>query len=57
MYHQNNPPYKQTETNPHMIISLDDEKTFEKNLTHTLLLEHLERSQIQGAYLNVIKTK
>jgi hypothetical protein len=38
-----------------MIISLDTEKTFDK-IQHPLLLKVLERSGIQGPYLNVVKT-
>jgi hypothetical protein len=37
-----------------MIISLDAEKAFD-NIKHPLMLKVLERSGIQGAYLNIIK--
>jgi hypothetical protein len=39
----------------HMIISLDVEKAFDK-IQHTFMLKVLERSGIQGPYLNIIKT-
>jgi hypothetical protein len=38
----------------HMIISLDVEKAFDK-IQHPLMLKVLERSGIQGPYLNMIK--
>jgi hypothetical protein len=38
----------------HMIISLDAEKSFKK-ITHTFMIKVLERSGIQGPYLNMIK--
>jgi len=37
-----------------MIISLDDENAFHK-IQHPILLKLLERSDIQGTYLNIIK--
>jgi hypothetical protein len=37
-----------------MIISLDAEKAFEK-IQHPFMLKLLERSRIQGLYLNIIK--
>ena len=37
-----------------MIISLDAEKVFDK-IQHPFLLKVLERSGIQGPYLNIIK--
>jgi hypothetical protein len=37
-----------------LIISLDDEKAFDKN-QHPFMLKVLERSGIQGPYLNIIK--
>jgi hypothetical protein len=53
--HQCNPLHKQTQTkNIHMIISLDAEKTFDK-IYHTIMLKVLERSGIQGPYLNIEK--
>jgi hypothetical protein len=39
----------------HMIISLDAEKAFDK-IQHPLMIKVLERSGIQGPYLNIIKT-
>ena len=39
----------------HMVISLDDEKVFDK-IQHLFMLKVLERSGIQGSYLNIIKT-
>ena len=38
----------------HMIISLDVEKAFNK-IQHPLMIKVLERSGIQGPYLNMIK--
>jgi hypothetical protein len=38
----------------HMIISLDAEKAFEK-IQHPFMIKVLERSGIQGPYLNMIK--
>jgi hypothetical protein len=38
----------------HMIISLDTEKAFDK-VQHPFLMKVLERSGIQGPYLNIIK--
>jgi hypothetical protein len=38
----------------HMIISLDAEKAFDK-IQHPFIIKVLERSGIQGAYLNIIK--
>jgi hypothetical protein len=38
----------------HMIISLDAEKAFDK-IQHTFMIKVLERSGIQGPYLNIIK--
>jgi hypothetical protein len=38
----------------HMIISLDAEKAFDK-IQHPLMIKVLERSGIQGPYLNIIK--
>jgi hypothetical protein len=39
----------------HMIISLDAEKSFD-NIQHPFMIKVLERSGIQGPYLNMIKT-
>jgi hypothetical protein len=39
----------------HMIISLDAEKPFDK-IQHPFMINVLERSGIQGPYLNIIKT-
>ena len=38
----------------HMIISLDAEKAFNK-IQHPFMIKVLERSGIQGPYLNIIK--
>jgi hypothetical protein len=38
----------------HMIISLDDEKAFDK-IQHPFIIKVLERPGIQGPYLNIIK--
>jgi hypothetical protein len=38
----------------HMIISLDEEKAFDK-IQHSFMIKVLERSGIQGPYLNMIK--
>ena len=37
-----------------MVISLDAEKTFDK-IQHPFMLKVLERSGIQGPYLNIVK--
>jgi hypothetical protein len=37
-----------------MIISLDDEKAFEK-IQHLFMIKVFERSGFQGPYLNIIK--
>jgi hypothetical protein len=39
-----------------MIISLDAEKIFDKN-KHPFMIKVLERSGVQGPYLNIIKAK
>jgi hypothetical protein len=39
----------------HMIISLDAEKAFDE-IQHPFMLKVLERSGIQGPYLNIVKT-
>jgi hypothetical protein len=52
---QCNPLYKQTQRKKkHMSISLDTQKVFDK-IQQPLMLQVLERSGIQGAYLNIIK--
>ena len=38
----------------HMIISIDAEKAFDK-IQHPFMIKILERSGIQGPYLNIIK--
>jgi hypothetical protein len=38
----------------HMIVSLDAEKAFDK-IQHLFMIKVLERSGIQGSYLNIIK--
>jgi len=38
----------------HMIISLDAEKAFDK-IQHPFMIKVLERSEIQGPYLNIVK--
>jgi hypothetical protein len=38
-----------------MIISLDVEKAFNK-IQHPFMIKVLERSEIQGPYLNIVKT-
>jgi hypothetical protein len=38
-----------------MVISLDSEKAFGK-VQHPFMLKELERSGIQGPYLNIIKS-
>jgi hypothetical protein len=52
--HQHNPVYKQTQRQNHMIIPLDAEKAFDK-IQHPFMIQVLERSGIQGSYLNMIK--
>jgi hypothetical protein len=48
-----NPLYKQTQWGKKP-ISLDNEKAFNQ-IQHTFVLKVLERSGIQGPYLNIIK--
>jgi hypothetical protein len=38
----------------HMIISLDAEKALDK-IQHHFIIKVLERSEIQGPYINIIK--
>jgi hypothetical protein len=38
----------------HMIISLDDEKAFDK-IQYPFMLEVLERTRVQDPYLNIVK--
>jgi hypothetical protein len=40
--------------NNHIIISLDAENAFDK-MRHSLILKIMERSGIQGPFLNIIK--
>jgi len=40
----------------HMIISLDAEKVFD-TIQHPFMVKVLERSGIQGPYLNIVKSK
>jgi hypothetical protein len=39
---------------PHMIITLDVEKAFDQ-IQHLFMAKVLERSEIQGPYLNIVK--
>jgi hypothetical protein len=51
---QHNPLYKETQRKKkHMITSLDAEKTFDK-IQHLFMVKILERSGIQGPYLNIV---
>ena len=52
--HQCNPVYNKLKNENHMIISLDGEKAFDK-IQHPFMIKVLERSGIQGTYLNIIK--
>ena len=53
--HQHNQLYEQAQgKKPHMITSLDAEKEFEK-IQHPFMLKVLERLEIQGPYLNIVK--
>ena len=52
--YQHNPLHKQTQRKKHMIISLDAEKAFDK-FQHPFMIKVLEKSGIQGPYLNIIK--
>jgi hypothetical protein len=51
--HQLNPLHKLKDKD-HMIISLDAEKAFDK-IQYPFIIKFLERSGIQGSYLNIIK--
>jgi hypothetical protein len=53
--HQCSPLHKEKQRKKkHMIISLDAEKAFDK-IQHPFMIKVLERSGIQGPYLNIIK--
>ena len=52
--HQCNPLRKQTQEKNHMFILLDAEKAFDKIL-YPFILKVLERSGMQGPYLNKLK--
>jgi retron-type reverse transcriptase len=52
--HQCNPYINKLKDKNHMIISLDAEKAFDK-IHHPFMIKVLERSGIQGPYLNMIK--
>ena len=47
---------KLKEKKPHMIISLDIEKAFDK-IQHLVMIKVLERSEIQGSLRNIVKAK
>ena len=51
---QHNLLYKKTQRKNHMVISLDAKKVFDK-IEFPLILKVLERSGIQGTYLNLMK--
>ena len=54
--HQHNPLHKQTQRKKkHMIISLHDEKAFDK-IQHLFMLNVFERSGVQASYLNIVKS-
>jgi hypothetical protein len=38
----------------HMIISVDDEKAFDK-IHYPFMIKSLKRSRIQGPYINILK--
>ena len=40
----------------HMVISIDDEKTFDK-VQHPFMMKTLSKVGIEGAFLNIIKAK
>jgi hypothetical protein len=52
--HQRNSLYKQTQRQKPHIISLDAEKACDK-IKHPFMIKVLEKSGIQGPYLNIIK--
>ena len=52
--HQRNPVYNKLKDKNLMIISLDAEELFDK-IQHPFMIKVLERSGIQGPYLNMIK--
>jgi hypothetical protein len=51
---QCNSPYKQTKKKTHIIISLDIERGLDK-IQHPFIIKVLERSGVQGTFLNIIK--
>jgi hypothetical protein len=52
--HQYNPLYNKLKDKNHMIISSDAEKAFDK-IQHPFMIKDLERSGIQGPYLNILE--
>ena len=52
--HQRNPVYNKLKYKNHMIISLEAVNAFDK-IQHPFMIKVLERSGIQGPYLNMIK--
>ena len=52
--HQCNTLHKQTQREKHIVISLDVEKAFDK-IQHPFMLKVLERTGIQGPYINIMK--
>ena len=38
----------------HMIISIDEEKAFDK-IQHPFMIKNLQKASVEGTYLNIIK--
>ena len=52
--HQCNPLHKQTQGKKEKVIPLDAEKAFDK-IQHPFMINVLERSGIQGPFINIVK--
>jgi hypothetical protein len=52
--HQHNPLYKKVKDKSQVIILLDAKKVFDK-VQYPFMIKFMERSGIQGPYLNIIK--
>ena len=47
-------PHKQLKDKNHIIISIDEEKAFDK-IQHPFMIKTLQKAGIEGTYLNIIK--
>ena len=53
-FNQCDTPQKQLKDKNHIIISIDEEKAFDK-IQHPFMIKTLQKAGIEGAYLNIIK--